>query len=128
MLQDQNLIFSEAHADVSASAILEVNGSSLSRDFVFCTLPAGLTAMAITLKMANAKTNATTLTSPITEVHNASAVDLARGVMFFPMPVGDYKFAQVELDIAGSPTGDKDFVCGITDAPHNIEAHVSTGY
>lgn len=128
MLQDANLIFSTAHADVEASSILEIDGNALGRDFVFCTLPAGLTAMAITLKLANAKTNSTTLTSPVTEVHNASAVDLAKGIMFFPMPVGDYKFAQVAIDITGSPTNDKDFVCGITDAPDNFDANVTTGY
>ena len=114
MLQDKTLIFFEDDEDVSASAILEINGSSLGRDYVFCTLPAGVTAMAITLKTADAKTDSTTLTSPITEVHNASAEDLAKGVMFFPLPVRPYKYAQVAADVTGSPA--KDCVCGITDA------------
>lgn len=122
MLQDNTLIFAEAHADVSASTILEVNGSSLARAFVFMTLPAGITAAAITFKGAQAKTSSTVLTSPVVEeVHNASAADLARGLMSFPMPVNAYKYAQVAIDITGSPTDDKDFVCGITDAPDNTE-------
>lgn len=122
MLQDNTLIFAEAHADVSASTILEIDGSSLARAFVYCTLPAGLTACAITFKGAQAKTNSTTLTAPVVqEVHNASAADLARGIMSFPMPVNAYKYAQVAIDITGSPTDDKDFVCGITDAPDNTE-------
>lgn len=122
MLQDNTLIFSEAHADVSASTILEIDGSSLARAFVFMTLPAGITAAAVTLKTAQAKTSSTVLTSPVVEeVHNATAADLKRGVMAFPMPVNAYKFAQVAIDITGSPTDDKDFVCGITDAPDNTE-------
>lgn len=122
MLQDNTLIFSEAHADVSASTILEIDGSALGRAFVFMTLPAGITAAAVTFKGAQAKTNATTLTAPVVEeVHNASAADLKRGIMSFPMPVNAYKFAQVAIDITGSPTNDKDFVCGITDAPDNTE-------
>ena len=121
MLQDNTLIFSEAHADVSASTILEIDGSALARAFVFMTLPAGITAASVTLKTAQAKTNDTTLTSPVEEVHNATAVDLKRGVMAFPMPVNAYKFAQVAIDITGAPTDDKDFVCGITDAPDNTE-------
>lgn len=128
MLQDQNLIFSEASADVSASTILEIDGSSLSRAFVFCTLPSPMSECAITLKLANAKTNSTTLTSPVEETHNATAVDLAKGIMYFPMPVGDYKFAQVAIDITASDTLVKDFVCGITDAPDNFQDHVSAGY
>ena len=121
MFQDNTLIFAEAHADVAASTILEIGGSSLARAFVFMTLPAGITAAAVTLKTAQAKTNATTLTSPVEEVHNATAADLKRGVMAFPMPVNAYKYAQVAIDIDGSPTNDKDFVCGITDAPDNTE-------
>lgn len=121
MLQDNTLIFAEAHADVAASTILELNGSTLARAFVFMTLPAGITAAAVTLKCAQAKTNATTLTSPMEEVHNASDADLKRGVMAFPLPVNAYKFAQVAIDITGAPTDDKDFVCGITDAPDNTE-------
>jgi len=128
MLQDQNLIFAEDNKDVSASTILEIDGSSLSRAFVFCTLPSPMSACEITLKLANAKTNSTTLTSPVTEVHNASAVDLAKGIMFFPMPVGDYKFAQVAIDITTASDLSKDFVCGITDAPDNFDANVTTGY
>ena len=122
MLQDNSLIFFEDDSDVSASTILELDGSALSRAFVFCTLPAGLTAMAITLKMADAKTNSTTLTSPVEEVHNASASDLARGYMFFPLPANGYKYAQVAADLTGSPA--KNCVCGITDAPDNTEVHV----
>ena len=121
MLQDNTLIFAEAHADVSASTILELNGSTLARAFVFMTLPAGITAAAVTLKCAQAKTSDTVLTSPVEEVHNATAADLKRGVMAFPMPVNAYKYAQVAIDIDGAPTNDKDFVCGITDAPDNTE-------
>jgi predicted metalloprotease with PDZ domain len=119
MLQDNTLIFCEDDSDVSASSILDIDGSALGRAFVFCTLPAGTTAMSVTLKTADAKTNSTTLTSPAEETHAASATDLARGYMFFPMPVNAYKFAQVACDVTGSPA--KNFVCGITDAPNNIE-------
>lgn len=122
MLQDNSLIFFEDDEDVSASTILQIDGSALGRAFVFCTLPAGLTALALTLKLADAKTNSTTLTSPVEEVHNASATDLARGYMFFPMPTNAYKYAQVAADLTGSPA--KDLVCGITDAPDNTEVHV----
>lgn len=121
MLQDNTLIFAEAHADVAASSILELNGSTLARAFVFMTLPAGITAAAVTLKCAQAKTSDTVLTSPMEEVHNASDADLKRGVMAFPLPVNAYKFAQVAIDITGAPIADKDFVCGITDAPDNTE-------
>lgn len=119
MLQDNSLIFFEDDEDVSASTILEINGSALGRAFVFCTLPTGTTAMAITLRTSDAKTNATTLTSPTTEVHNATATDLARGYMFFPLPTNAFKYAQVAADVTGSPA--KDCVCGITDAPDNTE-------
>lgn len=119
MLQDNTLIFAEDNKDVAASTILELNGSTLARAFVFMTLPAGITAAAVTLKCAQAKTSDTVLTSPMEEVHNASDADLKRGVMAFPLPVNAYKFAQVVIDITGSPA--KDFVCGITDAPDNTE-------
>lgn len=119
MLQDNTLIFAEAHADVAASSILELDGSALARAFVFMTLPAGITGAAITLVLGNAKT--TTVTQITSEVHYASPADLKRGVMSFPLPVNAYKYAQVAIDIEGAPTGDKDFVCGITDAPDNTE-------
>lgn len=112
MLQDKTLIFCEDDADVSASTILELNGSSLGRDFVFCTLPAGLTGAVVTITLGDAKT--TTVTSLTSEVHYASAEDLAKGVMFFPLPVRPYKYAQVAVDITGTPA--KNFICGITDA------------
>lgn len=117
MLQDNSLIFAEGTADVTASTILELDGSSLARDFVFMTLPAGLTAAAVTLVLGNAKT--TTVTQITSETHTSTAADLARGVMFFPLPTNAYKYAQVAIDITGTPA--KDFVCGITDAPNNIE-------
>ena len=120
MLQDNTLIFTEAHADVAASSILELDGSSLARAFVFMTLPAGITGAAITLVLGNAK-ESTTVTQITSEVHYASPADLKRGVTSFPLPVNAYKYAQVAIDIEGAPTNDKDFVCGITDAPDNTE-------
>ena len=125
MLQDNSLIFADSSADVSASSILDLDGSSLARDFVFMTLPAGLTAAAITMKYGNAFSGSA-VTALETEVHNATAKDLARGYMFFPTPVNAYKYAQAAIDITGSPA--KNFVCGITDAPSNLQDHVSTGY
>ena len=119
MLQDNTLIFAEAHADVAASNILTLDGSSLARAFVFMTLPAGITGAAITLVLGNAKTTA--VTQITSEVHYASPADLKRGLMSFPLPVNAYKYAQVSIDIEGAPTDDKDFVCGITDAPDNTE-------
>lgn len=118
MLQDNTLIFAEAHADVAASSILELNGSTLARAFVFMTLPAGITGAAVTVVLGNAK-ESTTVTQITSEVHYASPADLKRGVMSFPLPVNAYKYAQVAIDIEGSPA--KDFVCGITDAPDNTE-------
>ena len=117
MLQDNTLIFAEDNKDVEASTILELGGSSLARAFVFCTLPAGVTGMAITLVLGNAKT--TTVTQVTSEVHYASPADLKRGIMAFPLPVNAYKYAQVAIDVTGSPA--KNFVCGITDAPDNTE-------
>ena len=117
MLQDNSLIFAEGNADVAASTILDLDGSSLARDFVFMTLPAGLTAAVVTLVLGNAKT--TTVTQITSEAHTSTAADLARGYMFFPLPTNAYKYAQVAIDITGTPA--KNFVCGITDAPNNIE-------
>lgn len=120
MLQDASLIFAEDNKDVAASTILELDGSSLARSFVFMTLPAGLSAAVVTLVLGDAKT--TTVTQLTSEVHTATAAELARGYMFFPLPVDAYKYAQVAIDITGSPA--KNFVCGITDAPDNIDFHV----
>lgn len=117
MLQDNTLIFAESNADVTASSIIELDGSSLSRGFVFCTLPSGVTGMVITLVLGNAKT--TTVTQITSEVHYAAPADLKRGIMYFPLPANAYKYAQVAIDVTGSPA--KNFVCGITDAPDNTE-------
>ena len=125
MLQDNTLIFAEDDADVAASTILELDGSALSRAFVFCTLPSGLTAASITYTSGNAVSNSA-VTALLTETHAATTADLAKGYMFFPVPLPDHKYAQVAIDITGTPA--KDFVCGITDAPDNFEAHVSAGY
>lgn len=118
MLQDNSLIFAETNADVAASTILDLDGSSLARDFVFMTLPAGLTAASVTMKYGDVVAESA-VTALKTEVHNATAKDLARGYMFFPTPVNAYKYAQAAIDITGTPA--KNFVCGITDAPNNIE-------
>ena len=128
MLQDNTLIFAEASADATGLA-LEIDGTSLAKKaFVFCTLPSGLTACAVTLKLGNAVSGTPSAISTAlhTEVHNATAIDLARGWMAFPMPVADYKYAQADVDITG--TAAKDFVCGITDNPSNLQDHVSAGY
>lgn len=124
MLQDNDLIFFESDADATG-AIKEIDGSSLSRDFIFCTIPAGVTALALTVKTGNAKTSAG-ITSAISAVHNATAVDIARGAMYVPTPTNDYKYIQVDGDLTGSAS--KALVCGITDAPNNIEVHVDSGY
>ena len=118
MLQDNSLIFAESDADVAASTILELDGSTLARAFVFMTLPSGLTAASLTVKYGDVVANSA-VTAIATETHAATAVDLARGYMFFPLPVNAYKYAQVAIDITG--TAAKNFVCGITDAPDNTE-------
>lgn len=118
MLQDNTLIFAEDNKDVAASSVLELGGSSLARAFVFLTLPAGLSGAVVTLVLGNEK-ESTTVTQITSEVHYASPADLKRGIMAFPLPVNAYKYAQVAIDITGSPA--KNFVCGITDAPDNTE-------
>lgn len=118
MLQDNTLIFAEDNKDVAASTIVDLDGSSLARAFVFMTLPAGLTGAVVTLVLGNAK-ESTTVTQITSEVHYAAPADLKRGIMSFPLPVNAYKYAQVAIDITGSPA--KSFVCGITDAPDNTE-------
>lgn len=117
MLQDNSLIFAEDNKDVAASTILDLDGSSLARSFVFMTLPAGLSAVSVTMTYGDAVS--TTVTALATEVHSATATDLARGYMFFPLPINAYKYAQAAIDITGTPA--KNFVCGITDAPDNTE-------
>lgn len=117
MLQDNSLIFAEDNKDVAASTILELDGSSLARSYVFMTLPTGLSAASITMSYGDVVS--TTVTALATEVHSATATDLARGYMFFPLPTNAYKYAQAAIDITGTPA--KNFVCGITDAPTNIE-------
>ena len=117
MLQDNSLIFAEDNKDVAASTILELDGSSLARDFVFMTLPAGLSAASVTVTYGDVVS--TTVTAIETHTHTASAADLARGYMFFPTATNAYKYAQAAIDITGTPA--KDFVCGITDAPDNTE-------
>lgn len=124
MLQDNTLIFAEGHADVAASSIIDLDGTALARAFVFCTLPANLSAVAITLSLGDAKASASAITALESHTFNASAVDLARGIMFFPLPTNAYKYAQVAIDITASADLPKDFVCGITDAPTNIDVHV----
>lgn len=119
MLQDNSLIFAADDADVAKSTILELDGSALARAFVFMTLPTGLSAAAVTLVLGNALTDSTTVTQITSETHTSTDADLARGYMFFPLPTNAYKYAQVAIDITGSIS--KDFVCGITDAPNNIE-------
>ena len=129
MLQDNSLIFAEDNKDVAKSAILEVNGTSLAKKaFVFCTLPSPMSGCVITLSSANALTDSTTVNALTTEIHYASATDLARGWMAFPLPLNDYKYAQVAIDITAASDLVKDFVCGITDNPSNIESHVAAGY
>lgn len=125
MFQDNSLIFAEDNKDVAKSTILDLNGSSLARAFVFMTLPANLTGVTITLVLGNAKTDSATVTQITSEVHYASTNDLARGIMYFPLPVNAYRYAQVAIDITASDDLPKNFVCGITDAPDNKEVHVA---
>lgn len=114
MLQDNSLIFFEGKTAPNQAKALELDGSSYGRDYIFCTIPAGVTAL--TLKLSTSKDGET-----FNEVktHVATAEDIARGVTGFHTPMNDVKAAKVVPVITG--TAGKDLVCGITDALDNTE-------
>lgn len=114
MLQDNSLIFFESKTAPETPTAVELDGSSYGRDFVFCTIPAGVTALTLLLKTSK---DGTTFTNAHT--HVASAADIKRGITGFHTPLNDVKAAQVIPTITG--TAAKNLVCGITDAIDNTE-------
>lgn len=114
MLQDDTLIFFESKtAPAEAKAVL-LDGSSYGRDFIFCTIPAGVTALTLTITASKDGENFSTIKTAV-----ASATDIKRGIMGVATPLAAYKAVKVAPSITG--TADKALVCGITDALDNTE-------
>lgn len=114
MNTDKSLIFFESKTVPGSEAVVELNGSSYGRSFVFCTIPAGVTALTLTYKTSK---DGTTYAE---EEHAATALDIARGLMFFPTNLNEVVKAKCVPAITG--TAEKELVCGITDAVDNAEA------
>lgn len=113
MMQDNDLIFFESKTAPVEEKVLALDGSSYGRDFVFCTIPAGVTALSLAYKTSKDGTNF------VTETHVATATDIARGLMGFPTSLNEVKYAKCVPTITG--TAAKELVCGITDAIDNTE-------
>lgn len=114
MLQDSSLIFFESKtAPAEAKAVL-LDGSSYGRDFIFCTIPAGVTALTLTISASKDGENFSTIKTAV-----ATATDIKRGIMGVATPLSAFKAAKVVPTITG--TAAKELVCGITDALDNTE-------
>lgn len=113
MMQDNDLIFFESKTAPVTEKVLNLDGSTYGRDFVFCTIPAGVTALSLAYKTSKDGTNF------VTETHVATATDIARGVMGFATNLNEVKCAKCAPTITG--TAAKELVCGITDALDNTE-------
>lgn len=114
MNTDKSLLFFESKTAPLSETTLNLNGSSYGRSYVFCTIPAGVTALTLTYKTS--KDGSTY----VEETHKATAADIARGLMGFPTNLNEVKTAQCVPVIEG--TAEKALVCGITDAIDNTEA------
>ena len=114
MLQDNDLIFFESTTAPATPKSLAINGSAYARDFIFCTIPSGVTALTLTIKGSKNGTNFITVGTAV-----ATKSDLERGLMAVPTPLNAFTHAQVIPTITG--TASKNLVCGITDAADNTE-------
>lgn len=114
MLQDNSLIFFESTTAPGTATAVDLDGSSYGRDFIFCTIPAGVTALTLTISASKDGTNFSTIKTAV-----ASATDIKRGIMGVATPLAAYKAAKVVPSITGSAA--KALVCGITDALDNTE-------
>jgi hypothetical protein len=114
MLQDNTLIFFESKTAPSEDKKIVLDGSSYGRDFIFCTIPAGVTALTLTIKASKDGENFATIKTAV-----ANATDIKRGIMGVATPLAAYKAAQVVPTITGN--AEKELVCGITDALDNTE-------
>lgn len=113
MMQDNDLIFFESKTAPGTEKVLKLGGSSYGRSYVYCTIPAGVTALSLAYKTSKDGTNY------VTETHVATATDIKRGVMGFPTSLNEVIYAKCAPTITG--TAAKELVCGITDAIDNIE-------
>jgi len=113
MFQDNSLIFFEGKTAPAEEKVLKVNGSGLARDFVYCTIPAGVTALSLAVSYSKDGTNW------VTHTFAAAEADIKRGVMQLPTPLNEATFMKVVPTITG--TAEKDLVCGIMDGVDNTE-------
>ena len=114
MIQDKDLIFFESATAPVTPKSVALHGSSYARDFIFCTIPAGVTALTLTIKGSKNGTNFVTIGTAV-----ATKSDLERGLMAVTTPLNAFTHAQVIPTITGSAS--KKLVCGITDAADNTE-------
>lgn len=113
MMTDADLIFFESKTAPVEDKVLALGGSSYARSFVYCTIPAGVTALSLAYHTSKDGTNF------VTETHVATDADIKRGVMGFPTSLNEVKFAKCVPTITGLAA--KEIVCGITDAIDNTE-------
>lgn len=114
MMTDKSLLFFANVTDTATGTAIECEGSDYGRSFIFCTLPAGPTA--VKLEVMTGATAAAATTVIATKAPTAD--ELAKGLMAVALPHDVDKFVNVKLTLTGSVTSGV-ATCGITDAIPN---------
>lgn len=120
---DKTLTFFEKAtvAPAAAETVKKTGGADYSRTFIAATIPTGVTALRLTVATAESLSGAGDLEAPVTvAIKDATAQEIAAGVMAIPTPHDLGKFTKVTPVIQGEPEVEGQGVtCGITDAVPN---------
>lgn len=99
MLTDKTLLFFENSVIAEPTGTLEMNGPA--RGKVFCTINGAVTGVSIDI--ATADTEAELGSAPVLATFDATAEEVAKGLMSFCLPSGIKKFVKIDATVAGSP-------------------------
>lgn len=99
MLTDKTLLFFENSVLAEPTGTLELNGPA--RGKVFCTINGAVTAVSIAI--ATADTEAELEEKEALAVFNATAEEIAKGLMSFGLPSGIKKFVKIDATVTGDP-------------------------
>lgn len=131
MFFDQKAMFFDnvTVAPAAAKTVVKTGGSDYARTFIAATIPAGVTALRLTVTTSNVLKDAEGTgvlgtddlhDGKVVAIKDATEQEIAAGLMALPMPLEIGKFTKVTPVIEGAPTkAGAGISCGITDAVSN---------
>ena len=122
MFQDNSLITYEDNTTSGSAHIKKIDGSTLGHTYIYGTIPQGVTAMTLGVKYSLTDSTLASSGHYTSYSKEATAEEIANGGMYIPTPVNEVTYITAyPTAISGSVASGKNIVCGITDAPNNIE-------